>query len=62
MNESSSEVLAPASTELTAPASSTPKPSTAMARHASQAACEARVPRHTNSELTTAREAWACIR
>ena len=46
MNASSSDVVAPASTELTTPAKSTPNPTTAIAAAASQALREASVPRH----------------
>ena len=54
MNDSSSDVVAPASTELTTPANSTPKPTSAIATAASHTFCEASVPRHTNTAPTSA--------
>ena len=52
MNASSNDTVAPASTELTTPAKSTPNPTTAIATAASQAEREASVPTHTNTAPT----------
>ena len=54
MNASSSEVVAPASTELTAPANSTAKPTTAIAIAASPVERDASVPTQTNTAPTAA--------
>ena len=54
MNASSSEVVAPASTELTTPAKITPKPTSAIAAAASQALREASVPTQMNTAPTSA--------
>ena len=54
MKASSSDVVAPASTELTTPAKITAKPTTAMATAASQALREASVPTQTNTAPTSA--------
>ena len=62
MKASSSDVVAPASTELTTPANSTPKPTTAIAEAASHAAPDASVPVQTTTAPTTARAACACSR
>jgi hypothetical protein len=62
MNERSSPTVAPASTELTTPAKSTQKPTTAIAAAASQAEREASVPRQTNTAPTAANAACACSR
>ena len=62
MNASSSDVLAPASTELTTPTKSTPKPTSAIAAAARQVAREASVPIHTNMPPTAASAACACSR
>ena len=59
MNESSSDVVAPARTELTTPANSTPNATSAIAIAASQAEREASVPRHTNTPPVTASAACA---
>ena len=62
MNASSSDVVAPASTELTTPAKSTPNATSAIAIAASHAEREASVPRHTNTPPATASAACACSR
>ncbi len=60
MNESSNDVLADASTELTVPANSTAKATTAIEATASQTGFDSSVPRHTKTAPTTASQdcAW----
>ena len=62
MNASRSPTVALASTELTAPAKSTQKPTAAIAAPASHAEREASVPRHTNTAPTPANDACASRR
>ena len=62
MNASSSDVVAPARTELTTPANSTPNATSAIATAASHAERDASVPRHTNTPPVTASAACACSR
>ena len=62
MNASSSDVVAPASTELTTPAKITPNPTTAIATAASHTVCEASVARQTNTPPVTASAACAWSR
>jgi hypothetical protein len=62
MKASSSDVVAPASTELTTPAKTTPKPTTAIDTAASHTACDASVPRQTNTPPATASAACAWSR
>ncbi len=59
MNASSSEVDAPARAELTTPANSTKKPTTSMARAASQAAREASVARQAKTAPVRIRATWS---
>ena len=59
MKASSSDVVAPASTELTTPANSTPNATSAIATAATAGEREASVPRHTNTPPVTASAAWA---
>jgi hypothetical protein len=62
MNASSNDVVAPASTELTTPAKSTPNATSAIATAASHAEREARVPTQTNTPPVTASATCACSR
>jgi len=62
MNESSSEVVAEAKTELTTPAKRTAKAMTAIAAVATASEFEASVPRHTKTPQTTESANWACRR
>ncbi len=62
MNASSSEVVAPASTELTTPAKITPKPTSAIAAAASQALREATVPTQMNTAPTRQSDTCASTR
>ncbi len=59
MKASSSDVVAPASTELTTPAKITTKPTTAVVAAASQTLCEASVPRQTSAHPASASAACA---
>ena len=54
--------MALASTELTAPANSTPKPTTSIAAAAIQAEVDASVPRQTSAAPATASASSACSR
>ena len=62
MKASSSDVEAPASTELTTPAKITPKPTSAVAMAASHVVCETSVPRQTSALAASASVACACRR
>src|SRR6185369_2769479 len=62
MKASSSEVVAPASTELTTPAKITPKPTSAIAAAASQALREATVPTQMNTAPTRQSDTCASTR
>ena len=62
MNASSSATVAPASTELTTPAKSTPNPTIAIASAAVQAEREASVPMQTNAAPVAASAVCACSR
>ena len=62
MKASSSDVVAPANTELTTPAKITAKPTTPMAPAASQALREASVPTQTNTAPANASARCALTR
>ncbi len=62
ISESSRVVVAPARTELTTPANSTVKASTAVTTAASHVVREARVPRQMRPAHPTARAVWHCSR
>ena len=59
MNASNSEVVAPASTELTTPAKITPKPTSAITAAASHTFCETSVPMQTNAHPAIANSGLA---